>query len=62
MRDRRWSGVRTGDGPNFGPRVFRWRMEFAETSDFVIKSGRRLLPIEVKATNRPTYHDAHHLL
>ena len=37
-------------------------MEFAETSDFVIKSGRRLLPVEVKATNRPTYHDAHHLL
>ena len=28
----------------------------------MIEAGRQVLPIEVKSTTRPTYHDARHLL
>jgi uncharacterized protein len=44
------------------PEVCHWRTANQEEVDFVIETGRRLLPIEVKATTRPTYQDARHLL
>jgi predicted AAA+ superfamily ATPase len=39
-----------------------WRTATGEEVDFVIESGDRLLPIEVKATARPRLADAKHLL
>lgn len=42
--------------------VLYWRTVTGEEVDFVIEIGRRLLPIEVKATPRPRLHDARHLL
>jgi predicted AAA+ superfamily ATPase len=44
------------------PEVLYWRTENQEEVDFVIEAGRRLLPIEVKATARPSYRDARHLI
>jgi hypothetical protein len=44
------------------PLILYWRTVNQEEVDFVIEAGRTLLPIEVKATNRPTYRDARHLL
>ncbi|MBI4544244.1 MAG: DUF4143 domain-containing protein [Gemmatimonadetes bacterium] len=44
------------------PEVLYWRTVNQEEIDFVIEAGRRLLPIEVKATSRPAYRDARHLL
>ena len=41
--------------------VFYWRTSLGEEVDFVIESGDRLLPIEVKATARPSARDAVHL-
>jgi hypothetical protein len=38
-----------------------WRTASGEEVDFVIEAGRRLLPIEVKATARPRLGDAAHL-
>jgi uncharacterized protein len=38
-----------------------WRTTIGEEVDFVIETGGRLLPIEVKATNRPRLGDAAHL-
>ncbi|MBK8164610.1 MAG: ATP-binding protein [bacterium] len=38
-----------------------WRTTSGEEVDFVIESGDRLLPIEVKATTRPSLADARHL-
>lgn len=38
-----------------------WRTAVGEEVDFVIETGGRLLPIEVKATSRPRLSDAKHL-
>ena len=38
-----------------------WRTAIGEEVDFVIEAGGRLLPIEVKATNKPRLADAAHL-
>lgn len=42
--------------------VLYWRTTTGEEVDFVIESGERLLPVEVKATSRPRLGDAKHLL
>jgi hypothetical protein len=44
------------------PEILFWRTVNGEEVDFVIEHGRQLLPIEVKATTRPSYSDARHLL
>jgi hypothetical protein len=44
------------------PEVLFWRTHNQEEVDFVIEAGGRLLPIEVKATARPSSRDARHLL
>src|SRR6266540_5205757 len=41
--------------------VLYWRTAIGEEVDFVIETGGRLLPVEVKATNRPRLGDAAHL-
>lgn len=41
--------------------VLYWRTTTGEEVDFVIETGGRLLPIEVKATSRPRLADAAHL-
>lgn len=41
--------------------VLYWRTATGEEVDFVIEAGRRLLPIEVKATTRPRVPDGRHL-
>jgi predicted AAA+ superfamily ATPase len=41
---------------------FYWRSTINEEVDFVIETGGRLLPIEVKASARPRFGDARHLL
>jgi len=42
--------------------LFYWRSTIGEEVDFVIETGGRLLPIEVKASARPRLRDARHLL
>ena len=42
--------------------LFYWRSTIGEDVDFVIETGGRLLPIEVKASARPRLGDARHLL
>jgi hypothetical protein len=42
--------------------LFYWRSTIGEEVDFVIETGGRLLPIEVKASARPRLSDAKHLL
>jgi predicted AAA+ superfamily ATPase len=42
--------------------LFYWRSTIGEEVDFVIETGDRLLPIEVKASARPRLSDAKHLL
>ena len=44
-----------------GAGVFYWRTTIGEEVDFVIETGDRLLPIEVKAAKRPRLRDAAHL-
>jgi uncharacterized protein len=44
------------------PDILYWRTHNQEEVDFVIESGPTLLPIEVKATTRPSYRDVQHLL
>jgi uncharacterized protein len=44
------------------PGILYWRTVNQEEVDFVIEAGRTLLPIEVKATVRPTWRDARHLV
>lgn len=41
--------------------VFYWRTSTGEEVDFVVETGDRLLPIEVKATERPRLRDIAHL-
>lgn len=43
------------------PDVLYWRTSAGEEVDFVIETEDRLLPIEVKATARPTRADVRHL-
>lgn len=40
------------------PDIFYWRTTVGDEVDFVIDTGRTLLPIDVKATRRPTPADA----
>lgn len=40
------------------PDIFYWRTTVGDEVDFVVDAGRTLLPIEVKATRRPTLVDA----
>jgi hypothetical protein len=44
------------------PDVLYWRTANQEEVDFVIEAGPALLPIEVKATERPSHRDIRHLL
>lgn len=44
------------------PEVLYWRTVYQEEVDFVIEAGRKLVAIEVKATTRPGYRDARHLM
>jgi len=44
-----------------GAQLFYWRTAIGEEVDFVIEAGKRLLPIEIKATARPRIGDASHL-
>ncbi len=41
--------------------ILYWRTSVGEEVDFVIETGGRLLPIEVKATSRPRLADTAHL-
>ncbi len=41
--------------------IFYWRTAIGEEVDFVIETGGRLLPIEVKATTHPRLRDARNL-
>jgi len=41
--------------------VLYWRTASGEEVDFVVETGRHLIPIEVKATTRPHQSDAKHL-
>ena len=41
--------------------ITTWRTAIGEEVDFVVESGGRFLPIEVKATGRPRLGDAAHL-
>ena len=41
--------------------ILYWRTVSGEEVDFVVEAGDRLLPIEVKATERPRLRDARHL-
>ena len=41
--------------------VHYWRSATGEEVDFVVETGGRLLPIEIKATSRPRLRDAVHL-
>jgi hypothetical protein len=41
--------------------VLYWRTTTGEEVDFVIETGRELLPIEVKSTDRPRLRDAANL-
>ena len=41
--------------------ILYWRTTVGEEVDFVIETGGRLLPIEVKAASRPRLRDANHL-
>jgi hypothetical protein len=42
--------------------IYDWRTTTKREVDFVVEHGRKLLPIEVKLTQRPTIHDATTLL
>jgi predicted AAA+ superfamily ATPase len=44
------------------PQVMYWRTVNQEEVDFVIEAGSKLLPVEVKATARPSHRDARHLM
>lgn len=43
-------------------KIYYWRTTTRREVDFVIENGKNILPIEVKMANRPTIHDAAHLL
>lgn len=43
------------------PAIHYWRTTSGKEVDFVIEHGRRLLPMEVKLSDRPSYRDAENL-
>lgn len=43
------------------PEILYWRTATGEEVDFVIEVDRRLIPVEVKTTDRPRVDDARHL-
>jgi len=43
------------------PEILYWRTASGEEVDFVIEIGNKLVPIEIKTTNRPRQADARHL-
>jgi predicted AAA+ superfamily ATPase len=45
----------------FVTEILYWRMTTGEEVDFVVETGGKLIPIEVKATDRPRLRDAAHL-
>lgn len=47
------------DAPGRG--LYHWRLGSGQEVDFVLEDGRRLLPVEVKASGRVTTGDARHL-
>ena len=49
------------DGQLDPPSLGYWRTATGEEVDFVVESGSRLLPIEIKATTKPRMQDARHL-
>jgi len=49
------------DGQFVKPEILYWRTVSDQEVDFVIERGHKLLPIEVKATARPSHHDVRHL-
>lgn len=51
-----WSGAGTD------AEIMYWRTTAGEEVDFVIERNKLLLPVEVKATTRPKFTDARHLL
>ena len=51
-----WRDARLGQAE-----ILHWRTAAGEEVDFVIEAEGRLLPIEVKAANRPRLRDARHL-
>jgi uncharacterized protein len=42
-------------------RLFYWRMRSGQEIDFVLQYGRKILPVEVKLTQKPGYDDAKNL-
>ena len=51
-----WRDARLGQAE-----ILHWRTAAGEEVDFVVEAEGRLLPIEVKASNRPRLRDARHL-
>lgn len=49
------------DGRTERAEILYWRTATGEEVDFVIETGDRVLPIEIKATSRPRIRDAAHL-
>lgn len=49
------------EGRRESAEVMYWRTAGGEEVDFVVESGGRLLPVEIKATSRPRPSDAAHL-
>jgi predicted AAA+ superfamily ATPase len=43
------------------PIIFYWRTTTGREVDFVVEQGRKILPIEVKLTERPRYRDVQNL-
>jgi hypothetical protein len=43
------------------PGIFYWRTTTGREVDFVVEQGRRILPIEVKLTEKPRYRDVQNL-
>lgn len=52
-----WSEAQIGPRPQ----ILHWHTASGQEVDFVIEAGDRLLPIEVKASSRPTPGDVRHL-
>jgi len=43
------------------PRIFHWRTTTGREVDFVVEQGRKVVPVEVKLTEKPRYRDAQNL-
>lgn len=44
------------------PAVCYWRTATGEEADFVVETAGKVVPIEIKSSQKPTLHDARHLL